>query len=275
MFDLTKLNQYIITMSSNPFLSKEVKLKRVWKGFAIAFPVVIMIFIIGNHYINLIDDTLREHYTEDKVLGLKDTESRVIGVEEIKKHLENIIPEKYELVESLQEDSDSEDDGCINMFEIYPKTYSETEREYLAEAGLTYCADIGNAVFRSQMEDVKYRIEKDAWSWVDVGDPEGNVGGYYEQRFYGGNLVSIADAWGSHYDGNLYIVRIKNSNELVVLSIPLSNRIRCETYDENGVETMKKDCVNFRSSMYMTTDWVPEEIYEEYYNDLLEILKDI
>ena len=74
---------------------------------------------------------------------------------------------------------------------------------------------------------------------------------------------------------NLYIVRIKNSNELVVLSIPLSNRIRCETYDENGVETMKKDCVNFRNSMDMTTDWVPEEIYEEYYNDLLAILKDI
>lgn len=49
-------------MSSNPFLSKEVKLKRVQKGFAIAFPVVIMIFVIGNHYINLIDDTLRDHY---------------------------------------------------------------------------------------------------------------------------------------------------------------------------------------------------------------------
>ncbi|KUK76668.1 MAG: hypothetical protein XD93_0783 [candidate division WS6 bacterium 34_10] len=70
-------------MSSNPFLSKEVKLKRVRKGFVIALPVVIMIFVIGNHYINLIDDTLRNHYVgenqnqdnpveeveENKVLG--------------------------------------------------------------------------------------------------------------------------------------------------------------------------------------------------------------
>ncbi len=262
-------------MSSNPFLSKEVKLKRVWKGFAIAFPVVIMIFVIGNHYINIIDDTLREHYIENKVLGVDDTESRVIGVEELKNHLKSLIPEKYELVESPQEESGREDDGCINLFEIYPKTYSEAQRKYLSEAGLMYCEDIYKAVFRSQMEDAKYSQEKNAWAWIDIGDPEGNVGGYYEQRFYGNNLVSIADAWGSHYDGNLYIVRMKNSKELVVLSLPLSNRIRCETYDGNGIETMKEDCVNFRSSMDMTTDWVPQEIYENYYNDLLEMLREI
>lgn len=258
-------------MSSNPFLSKEVKLKRVWKGFAIAFPVVIMIFVIGNLYINLIDDTLREHYIENKVLGVEDTESRVIGVEEIKKHLKSLIPEKYELVESPQEESDSEDDGCINLFEIYPKTYSKIQKEYLIAPQLIYCEDINNAVFHSQLEDVNYVPEKDAWAWVfDM-----NIEGYYEQKFYGNNLVSIADQWGSSYSGNLYIVRIKDSDELVVLSIPLSNRIRCETYDENGVETMKEDCLNFRNSLDITTDWVPREIYEGYYNDLLAILKDI
>ncbi len=258
-------------MSRTPFLSKEVSLRRVLKGFAIISPVLIMIFVIGSYYFNLIDQTLEEHYTENKVLGVEDTESRIIGVEEIKKHLKDIIPEKYELVESSQEESD----GCINLFEIYPKTYSETQKEYLAEADLMYCEDISKAVFRSQMEDAKYSLEKDAWAWVDIGDPEGNVGGYYEQKYYGSNLVTIADAWGSHYDGNLYIVRMNNSKELVVLSIPLSNRIRCETYDENGVETMKEECMKFLNSINMTTDWVPEEIYNNYYNDLLYILKDI
>ena len=65
-------------MSSNPFLSKEMKFKRVLKGFAIAFPLTIMIFVIGNHYINLIDDTLREHYVgekQEKVLGVKEEEN--------------------------------------------------------------------------------------------------------------------------------------------------------------------------------------------------------
>lgn len=75
MFDLNKLNQYIITMSSNPFLSKEVKLKRVWKGFAIAFPVVIMISYLSIYYIDLIDTSLREHYLgkqQIEVLGIKE-----------------------------------------------------------------------------------------------------------------------------------------------------------------------------------------------------------
>jgi hypothetical protein len=65
-------------MSSNPFLSKDVKLKRVLKGFAIILPVTIMIFVIGGYYINLIDDTLREHYLgekQEKVLGFKEEEN--------------------------------------------------------------------------------------------------------------------------------------------------------------------------------------------------------
>ena len=52
-------------MKNNSFLSKEVNLKRISKGLKIGLPVVIMIFVIGNHYINLIDDTLRNHYVEE------------------------------------------------------------------------------------------------------------------------------------------------------------------------------------------------------------------
>lgn len=258
-------------MSSTNFFSKKLKFKRVLKCLAITIPCLIMISVVGNYYFNFIDEILREHYTGNKILGVENTELRIVGIEEIKKHLKAIIPQKYQLVESSHEESE----GCINLFQVHPKTYSDTQKEYLAEANLIYCEDIGKATFNSQMEDIKYSFEKDAWSWIGVGDPEGKVGGYYEQRFYGGNLVSIIRAWGSHYSWNLYIVRIKNSNELVVLSIPESNRIRCGIYDENGVETMKMDCVNFRSSMDMITDWVPEEIYKNYYNDLLYILKDI
>jgi len=52
-------------MKNNPFLSKEVNLKRISKGLKIGLPVVIMIFVLGNHYINLIDDTLRNRYVRE------------------------------------------------------------------------------------------------------------------------------------------------------------------------------------------------------------------
>lgn len=48
--------------------------------------------------------------------------------------------------------------------------------------------------------------------------------------------------------------------------------------EENEVETMKEDCIEFITSMGMLADCsesVPAKIYETYYNDLLEILKDI
>jgi hypothetical protein len=69
-------------MSSNPFLSKEVKFKRVLKGFAIIFPVFIMILTITVIYYDLIDEALREHYVgveEDDVLGAEDEEPHLIG----------------------------------------------------------------------------------------------------------------------------------------------------------------------------------------------------
>lgn len=73
---------YDFTMSNNPFLSKEVKLKRVWKGFVISFSVLVMVLVIGDYYVNLIDSTLRSHYVEQEqkeVLGAKDSEPKLIG----------------------------------------------------------------------------------------------------------------------------------------------------------------------------------------------------
>jgi hypothetical protein len=73
MFDLTKLNQYIITMSNNPFLSKSVSFKRILKGLVISIPCTIMILYIGIYYADQIDTSLREHYivnSKDEVLGV-------------------------------------------------------------------------------------------------------------------------------------------------------------------------------------------------------------
>lgn len=57
-----------IIMKNNLFLNKEVNLKRIKKGLAIGLPVTIMIFVLGNHYINLIDDSLREKYQTEKIV---------------------------------------------------------------------------------------------------------------------------------------------------------------------------------------------------------------
>lgn len=64
-------------MKRNPFLSKEVNLKRIFKALKIGLPVVIIIFVLGNHYINLIDDTLRNHYAGEN-------QNKDIPVEEVK-----------------------------------------------------------------------------------------------------------------------------------------------------------------------------------------------
>ena len=55
-------------MKKNLFLKKEVNLKRITKGLTIGLPVAIMIFVLGNHYINLIDDSLREKYQTEKIV---------------------------------------------------------------------------------------------------------------------------------------------------------------------------------------------------------------
>lgn len=64
-------------MKRNPFLSKEINLKRIFKGLKIGLPVVIIIFVLGNHYINPIDDTLRNHYVGQN-------QNKDIPVEEVK-----------------------------------------------------------------------------------------------------------------------------------------------------------------------------------------------
>ncbi len=62
-------------MSSNPFLSKEVNLKRVLKGLTITIPCTIMILYLSIYYLDLIDTSLRQHY-------LGEQQIEVLGIEE-------------------------------------------------------------------------------------------------------------------------------------------------------------------------------------------------
>jgi hypothetical protein len=190
-------------------------------------------------------------------------------IEKVKQDLVSLIPEEYEVVESAYEEPNEENDGCVYIYTIRPKEYSEIEREYLDDAGLMYCEDINTAVLRDQTEEVTYDQTKGKWIYGD------NVK-VLEETQYGENLVSTVALGGSHALSNYYIVRLEDSEELVILSIPSSNRIRCEQYDEDGVETMDEDCVAFRDALPpVYIDWVPEEIYDDYYKDLLEVLKNI
>lgn len=55
-------------MKNNLFQNKEINLKRIRKGITTGLPVAIMIFVLGNHYINLIDDSLRDKYQTEKIV---------------------------------------------------------------------------------------------------------------------------------------------------------------------------------------------------------------
>jgi len=191
-------------------------------------------------------------------------------IEKIKQDLVSLIPPKYVVIESEYEEPSEENDGCVTLYQMYPKEYSEIEKEYLNKASLIYCVNINTAVLKGQVEDVRYNQTEGKWLYQGK-DP-------LETKQYGENLVSIVDLGGSHASSIYYIVSVEDSNELVILSVPRFHRIRCEDYDENGVETMKEDCIEFITSMGMRDDSsesVPDEIYENYYKDLLEILKDI
>lgn len=55
-------------MKNNLFLNNEINIKRIRKGLAIGLPVAIMVFVLGNHYINLIDDSLRDKYQTERIV---------------------------------------------------------------------------------------------------------------------------------------------------------------------------------------------------------------
>jgi len=254
MFDLTKLNQYIITMSTTDKRKSNLKL---------LIPIVLLVIIPIIVYIFL---------TQEKEID-SPIQTQQERIAKIKQELVSLIPPKYAVIESEYEEPSEENDGCVTLYQMYPKEYSEIEKEYLNNAELMYCEDINTAVLQGQVEDVRYNQTDEKWVRIQV-DSEVPL----DVKQYGENLVSIVDLGGSHASSIYYIVSVEGSDELVILSVPRFHRIRCEDYDEDGVETMKEDCIEFITSMGMRDDSsesVPDEIYENYYKDLLEILKDI
>ena len=261
-------------MSVHPLLSKEVNFRRIIKVLVITIPVLVIIFVIGNH----IDNALRKYYYKEKtVLGLENTETRVIGEEGVKELLKGILPEEYELVELTPDELLTADEGCTKLFKVYPKKYSETQRKYFSSANLIYCKDIEKAVFRSQLEENKYDPKRDAWARIGVGSEKDITLGYYEQRYFGDNLVSIVERWGSGYSGDIYVLRMDNSRELVALSVPTTSRIFCgEYYNGQGEVSWDKECIESLDSIGMHSasgnDWVPQEKYQNDYKELVNML---
>jgi hypothetical protein len=193
------------------------------------------------------------------------------GLDNTKHSLQNLIPDEYEVIESEYEEPNEENDWCVQIYSITPKEYSETEKQYLSNAGLIYCEDISTAVLRGQVGEVRYNQTEGKWIVIQGG-------GLIDVEQYGRNRVSKVELGGSHASATYYIVRLDKSEELIILSIPVSNRIRCETYDEDGVESVNEECVDFITSLGMppdSSDFVPNEIYENYYNELLQILEEI
>lgn len=243
--DLTKLNQYIITMSTN-------KNRKV--NFKILIPIVLLAVISIIVYVLLRSDPVQ---TQEE------------RINKVKQDLVSLIPGKYEIEEGEYEEPSEENDYCINLFTIYPKEYSEIEREYLANASIEYCQNIDSARINSQTGEFIYDQEANQWLYI-----EGDSEIAQEEMTFGNNTIAYIQPVGSHYSWDTYISRLGDTSELIILYIPGSNRIRCERYDEDGVETMDEECVNFRDSLPpVYADWVPEEIYKSYYDDLLEMLK--
>jgi hypothetical protein len=225
----------------------------------ISLPVILLLTISISVYIFL--------KGSNKDIQEDSPDIQVVGVEIVKQDLLTLIPEKYEVIE--KEEKSYRVDGCIVIYEIYPKEYSEMEIEYLNNASLIYCEDINNADLRSQVGGVRYNREEDNWLYIDQ---ETRIP--QEEMTFGTNVVTYSELWGSHASWKAYIMRLENSKELVILLIPSSNRIRCEIYDEDGVETMDQDCLDFRDSFSPDyVDWVPENVYDDYYSDLLEVLE--
>lgn len=200
--------------------------------------------------------------------GERKVEPKQVRIEEIKADLMSLIPNEYDFIESEYKEPNKENNGCIFLFQIYPQKYSEIEKQYLNNAALIYCEDIKTAILEDQIEEVAYNQTDQKWIY-------GKEGKTLEEKQYGDNLVAITKLGGSHALFKYYIVKMNDKGELIILSTPISNRIRCDTLEK---KLEKDNCENFMTTMGMPNDsgdWVPERVYEEYYNPILKMLEKI
>lgn len=158
-------------MKNELFQNKEINLKRIRKGITIGLPVAIMIFVIGNHYINLIDDSLRDKYQTEKIVYVDKEKvvlvdkDDVLG-EEIK--IEQEFPDEFT---KLTEDYGIEEyilnwDGTIEGY--------ETEYAYISSPKF-YLSGVKDKVSETWSLNNGYKLVLDCpeieLSKVIVGDP--------------------------------------------------------------------------------------------------------
>jgi len=191
------------------------------------------------------------------------------SVEEIKNKLLTLIPKEYEVVEKDCDGAFTLQGICNEWYQVYPKEYTDMEMTYLNQAGLQYFSNVINVKIAGQVGDVIYSNEHDRWVYRETEKEDI----FLKIKEFGDTSVSYISLGGSHAFYDYYIM--DDSNEAIVLFIPSWNRIRCD-FMEEGIE--KKECEEYLSSFWEETthpDYVPEEVYKEYYKSLLDILKDI
>jgi hypothetical protein len=186
----------------------------------------------------------------------------------IKERLKKLIPDKYTVTEQEIYPFYESDATCELIFFVTPKGYTKIENEYLDVGRISYCEDIYTAVIKDQIKEIKYSKIEDKWVYNDEY--------YLEKEEFGDNTVSVAQLGGDYALYNYYILKFEDTDEVLVLDVPISNTVSCWSYDyEDNVD---KECVEYMSTsgtFIEDRDWVTVEVYEKHYDDLLRILEEI
>lgn len=183
---------------------------------------------------------------------------------DIGEDIKGLIPSKYTIIEKGKESKN----GCTLLYTVYPKEFSEIQLKYLEIADIQYCKNINTLILMSQTGPIIYNKEKDEWIFSDGTKAD-------EKVMVGKKEVTLVRSLNSHLSVKVYIDRVGKGDEIVVFYIPETNRIRCDSIKD---KEEKEECINLLTSMNMSpesTDFVPEEIYENDYKELVEIIKDI
>lgn len=184
-----------------------------------------------------------------------------VGIEE---QIKKLIPDKYTIIEKGEES----EEGCTLLYRIHPKDFTEIQLKNLIAADISYCKDRNTVAFINQTGPIIYNKEKDEWIFSDGTKAD-------EKVMVGEKEVTLVRSLNSHLSVKVYIDRVGKGDEIVVFYIPETNRIRCDFIKD---KEEKEECINLLTSMNMSpesTDFVPEEIYENDYKELVEIIKDI
>lgn len=243
----------------NTFFSKKIKWKNVVLGVLILL-IVIMAFVTFK--IRRVNKR-NEYWEQWEANNIQEQ-----TIEQFKIDLLRNIPENYEVINDDSIPLVYEDADCDFIYDIYPKEYSEIEEKYLEYASVYFFKEINTVSLPAQIGEVSYDQTLKKWVFIDQNEKV-----ELEVREYDGYNVSVATLGGSHVMRDNYIVSSKNTDDVVVLSIPTWSRVRCDFVSE---DVERQECEDFLSSMGVdidTDDSVPEEVYEEYYNELLEILE--